>query len=226
MWSRSVFLILLFIAGNGGVLSAHAVNANADHGMQAVTSGNSYLFEFDRQPLLQALENFSALTGISGLYDSSVIAGKMASPVYGELTDKEALDRLLEGTGLSAFYTDKQAFVLETKRALTASEPVTVTASKYYDSMIQKAVRKVFCKHEDLANGNYRIAVRFYLDKKGQVYRPELLDASGDAQKNHMILQAMQQVNVGVGPAVISEPFYLLILPNQLSKNNGCKSTS
>ena len=65
-------------------------------------SRNGQRFAIAAQPLDQALADFSVSTGLQMLYDSSLAAGRLSSPVAGEMQPREALALMLAGTGLTA----------------------------------------------------------------------------------------------------------------------------
>jgi len=70
--------------------------------MAAVGAGT---FDIPSQPLSSALQLFARQAHIQLLYMSSDVTGRRASAVKGELDTHQALDRLLQGTGLEAVYT-------------------------------------------------------------------------------------------------------------------------
>ena len=57
-------------------------------------------FEIRAQPLSEALMAFGAQTGAIVMAPSELTAGKISSPVTGQLTTDGALTRMLVGTGL------------------------------------------------------------------------------------------------------------------------------
>lgn len=66
----------------------------------AQTPDASNGMEIPAGKLAAALQQLSRLTGIQFIYASKSVAGKQAQALSGHLTWKEALDRLLQGTGL------------------------------------------------------------------------------------------------------------------------------
>ena len=63
-----------------------------------------HAFDWPRQPLHDALQRYSELTGDSVLYDAGHVADKTARPV-GRYSSRDALQKLLAGGGLQAIYT-------------------------------------------------------------------------------------------------------------------------
>jgi hypothetical protein len=57
-------------------------------------------FDIKAQPLSEALMAFGAQTGAIVMVSSELTTGKISKPVVGQLTRQEALNRMLQGTGL------------------------------------------------------------------------------------------------------------------------------
>ncbi len=180
----------------------------------------SMQFDIPAQPLQAALDAFSEQTAYSGLYSASSIQGLMSTPVVGRYTADAALRLLLEGSGLAATYTAADAFVLEPQVKISASKPDNIA----YSALLQSGVRDAFCSDPIIAALDYRIALRFYVDARGRVMQPLLLDSSGNKSRDHAILQALKKVDLGRGPADTSLPFYMLILPQQLAAGGDCRA--
>lgn len=106
----------LAIAGAvaSGAPAVAAPSANADARVS---------FDIPAQPLDNALAQYFRLTGVQLLYDSSMTAGRRSNSVRGAYSPREALKRLLSGTGLSARYSRSNAAVLV---AAEAARPATL----------------------------------------------------------------------------------------------------
>ncbi len=59
-------------------------------------------FQIEAQPLDAALNELARQAGLQLLFSHEAVAGRQAPSVSGELTPRQALDRLLQGTGLAA----------------------------------------------------------------------------------------------------------------------------
>jgi hemoglobin/transferrin/lactoferrin receptor protein len=84
----------------------------------------SWQFDIPAKPLLAALADFTALTGVQVVRSSQEALAGSAAQVTGTLTAAEALSRLLAGTGLSARFTSASTAVLS--RPGEATRPVGV----------------------------------------------------------------------------------------------------
>ena len=68
-------------------------------------------FDIKAQPLAEALMAFGAQTGAIVLASSELTTGKLSKPVTGDLSPREALLRMLQGTGLK-FETSANGTIL------------------------------------------------------------------------------------------------------------------
>jgi hypothetical protein len=57
-------------------------------------------FDIDSGPLADALDRFGDQSGLQIVYDPHLLDGRQASAVTGQMRRREALDRLLAGSGL------------------------------------------------------------------------------------------------------------------------------
>src|SRR5579871_1008340 len=69
----------------------------------------TFTFNIEKQPLSSALLAFGRRADLSVLAPSALIDGKIAPEVRGQLSASAALDKLLEGTGLSYAYVQTNA---------------------------------------------------------------------------------------------------------------------
>ena len=63
-------------------------------------------FDITAEPLPNALKHFAAQAKMQLLYRYDVVSHATATPVTGQLEKHAALERLLQGTGLEAVYSD------------------------------------------------------------------------------------------------------------------------
>ena len=91
-------------------------------------------FAIPSQPLAGALRLFSQQAKQQVLFDQATVAGRSAPAVQGSLTPRQALDRMLAGTGIAVVQSQPDAFTLraapvDPAQTSTATlETVTVTA--------------------------------------------------------------------------------------------------
>lgn len=70
------------------------------------------LFDIPEQPLPAALAQYFSLTGVQLLYDSNLASGHRSTRVKGRFTRRDALRRLLSGTGLVVRYSGTDAAII------------------------------------------------------------------------------------------------------------------
>src|SRR5437016_8720226 len=68
----------------------------------AVAHERTFHFEISHQSLSQALRSYGQICGLDVIFTENVVAGVDAASLEGESTAQEALNRLLQGTGLVA----------------------------------------------------------------------------------------------------------------------------
>jgi len=77
-------------------------------------------FDIAGGPLTDALERFAEQSGLSIVYSSGAVSGRMASSVAGAMLPAAALDRLLAGTDIRWRYVDDETIALEAERRSVA----------------------------------------------------------------------------------------------------------
>jgi TonB-dependent receptor len=112
-------------------------------------------FDITAEPLPNALKHFAAQAKMQLLYRYDVVSRATATPVTGQLEKHAALERLLQGTGLEAVYSDKNTATIRVisaadkagartkaagatgdKSAATDSPPTTSTADTRTGSIL------------------------------------------------------------------------------------------
>lgn len=95
-------------------------------------------FEIAAQPLADALDAYSAATGLEVFYDGALVAGRDSRFIQGLLEPKAALRELLAGTGLTARNTGMRSFTL----VPSASIRVAGATDQSYFARLQKEVSR------------------------------------------------------------------------------------
>ncbi|MEN0075731.1 MAG: TonB-dependent receptor plug domain-containing protein, partial [Paracraurococcus sp.] len=96
----------------GGMAWCAQHGAAAQPAAPAAEQGAQMRFSIPAGPLDQALTGFAAASGIQLLYDSGLTHGRRSPGVSGALPPREALRRLLAGSGLEGQFTSPQAVML------------------------------------------------------------------------------------------------------------------
>jgi iron complex outermembrane receptor protein len=109
----------------------------------APTEAPTIAFNIPQQKLTSALTKFAEQTGVQLLYSAKLAENLSAHAVNGQYTSNQALAVLLEGSGISYHYVDKNVITLEkspqkapeqlNKVGPTTLKPVNVTATAVRD---------------------------------------------------------------------------------------------
>jgi hypothetical protein len=178
-------------------------------------------FDIPSKPLSAALSDYSTATGIGVLVDGAAIAGHMSAPVKGELTPSEALQALLEKSGLTARYASPTAFTLVP--ASPAQKRGADLARERYFAAIQAAVARALCKRADTHPGQYRSAVQLWIDQSGTVQRWELLGSSGKPERDAVIGEALSNLTIDAQPTFsLPQPVTVALLARGQDQSEDC----
>jgi len=101
-----------------GALAA-ALLLSASGLLQAQGRGSPQDFDIPAGSLIQALDRFGEQSGLQVTYDATLLQGKRAPAVSGQLSADAVLTRLLQGSGLASDYVNDRSIVIK-----RAAEPV------------------------------------------------------------------------------------------------------
>ena len=91
-------------------------------------------FDITAEPLPNALKHFAAQAKMQLLYRYDVVSHATATPVTGQLEKHAALERLLQGTGLVAVYSDENTATIRVMSAAdkagAGTKPAATTGDK------------------------------------------------------------------------------------------------
>lgn len=192
-------------------------------------------FDIARQPLALSLDQYGAATGLPVFFDSALVANRMASAVQGSYDPATALQIMLEGSGLIASSAKPgqvaDAFVLKLIDTSKSATEVTQGGAsghasfRRYDGLVQTRIREAFCGNDQIAPGDYRIAIRFEIDVVGQLVRPFLLASTGDRTRDTDVIDTLKKVRIDYAPPKdLAQPFTMVILPRALVRGAECSS--
>lgn len=191
---------------------------------QGVATSTAHVFDFDiaAQPLAVALHRFGEISGQPALFDASMLDGRMSSAVRGRLSAEQALGQLLERTGLRAERLRSEfgeTYVLKAEAdtgSANAMDMLQRLQKSAYAGQIQQGVLRALCADARTAPGSYHSLFRFQLDTEGQLVSPRLLDSSGDAQRDALLLHALRGLRLGSAPPaeVVQQPLTMSLTPD------------
>jgi len=181
-------------------------------------------FDIPAQALDAALQRYGSLSHQPALYRAEIVNGQMASAVHGRYTAEQALQLLLQGTGLTAekFATGRDsAFIL--KAAPASSRQAGLGSLAGYPARLQTRVWQALCDNPRTAPGSYRSLLRFQVDAAGRIARARMLGSTGDAARDAAMLETLQHVRMdSAPPRGMAQPVTLLLLPTDAGFGRRC----
>ncbi|MCU1068007.1 TonB C-terminal domain-containing protein [Stenotrophomonas maltophilia] len=184
----------------------------------AAAQDGVHAYDIPAQPLEQAVERFSVISGWSVMYPGDLAAGRSSQALRASLMPLPALQMLLQDTGIEAEVIGEQRVVLRRGTSSAAEPGVGVDLPeaerrRRYGGL-QQRLRAAFCDDPEIAPGRYAATLRFRVDAEGQVQQPELLSGSGSARRDARLLQALQGLVLAPDAAALPQPVTLQIRPS------------
>jgi hypothetical protein len=182
-------------------------------------------FDIPAQPLIHALDAYSAVTGLMVLYDSGLAEERRSTAVSGVLMPDVAIRVLLEGTSLTVFNAGR-AFAIEAGPSDRRGGTTTFdAATQPYLALVQKAIERTFCEKAETRPGRYRAALQFSIDTAGEVLSPELMGSTGDPQRDRIIVELLGRLRLQRGPPPgMTQPISMIIAPKPPAQSGDCAS--
>jgi hypothetical protein len=224
--------------------SACLVAAHCEEGRNAKSAGRS-TFHIPGQPLDSALQAYSQASGVQVLYESELAAGRRSAPVDGELTPEAALRALLVGTDLLVQYTSANAITLscwsddrdgiaesdrppahplanidltlDTLQVAVSADAADAARLRAFGEAVQSDIQGALKKNATTRSGNYRVAVKLWIDASQTIQRTELLQSTGDRQRDIAVSGALHGLVVSrAAPPNMPQPVRVVIVVKSL----------
>lgn len=195
-----------------------------------------YTFDVPAQPLPEALQSYGEITGVAVLIDARLSGGLRSTAVSGRYAPREALQRMLTGTGLAPHFVDNGAFTLVPAGSADTRDAVRVAAPTHTPSLpertrqrgarvIQQSLEQALCGTPLTRPGRYRARLRIWLTEPDQRIRaPELLESTGDAARDAAIVTRLRDLPLPGLPTDLPQPITLLLLPEAPGATPPCRS--
>jgi outer membrane receptor for ferric coprogen and ferric-rhodotorulic acid len=103
----------------------------------AVYAQASYSFNLPAQPLADALRALGSQAGVNVAFDPATVQGRNAPALQGNYAVQQALDQLLEGSGLVLRTTQGGSFLVEMRNTSSSVAHPALAQSKTFDFHIQ-----------------------------------------------------------------------------------------
>lgn len=214
---RLSFVSIVFLAAG---LAAVAL---ADPDTQALSP--TLAFDIPEQPLVTALQAYSAVSGVAVLYESGLEGSQHSVAVAGEFTREAALRALLGNTDLLLRYSRADAVTLSDPSIAAPDEPPGVlpaaadlaldtlhvagasnrapdrTALANYVIAIQRDIQDAL-RNSPAARGGggYRVGVDLWVDASRAVERTQVFRSTGDPDRDIAIVSALQGLTFRQSP--------------------------
>lgn len=208
IWLRGLMIAAVMVAG----LTAAAASDDS-----AADSAPKLTFHIPEQPLVMALQVYSAISGVHVLYESGVELGLHSAAVDGEFTREAALQALLSDSNLVVRYARSDSAALVNPAAVAVDEPPSsiagvtemvldtlhVTTSQAgpdrnaltdYIGAIQQDLQQALRKDGKAKSGSYRVGVDLWVDQSRVIRKTEVFRSTGDRGRDMAIAEALQGV--------------------------------
>lgn len=189
------------------------------------------LLELDiaAQDLSDALELFSRSTGMAVLVDRELTRGRRAIRVQGRYSARDALNRMLTGSGLMARYARADAFTLQVAQLSDSpglkapGNPATGPMGRSFAAALQHAVEQGLCRSELTRPGNYRAVLQLWVGRDGNIQHSRLLGSTGDNRRDEALVESLGSTWVErPAPSSLRQPVTLLLTPDTTGKTMDC----
>lgn len=223
VFARWGLALLLALAASGGLRAAQPAPPMVD---------SHRLLDLDiaAQDLAEALELFSRSTGMAVLVDRELTRGRRSVRVQGRYSARDALSRLLTGSGLMARYARSDAFTLQVAQLSDAPAPkgaggsAGAWASDSFASALQHAVEAGLCRSELTRPGRYRAVLQLWIDRGGHIEHSRLVTTTGDLRRDEALVQSLSETWVErPAPSSLRQPVTLLLIPDSAGKRMDCR---
>lgn len=180
-------------------------------------------FDFPAQPLDAALAGYFRLTGVQLLYDSSLSAGLKAPAIRGIFTPREALRRLLAGTGLTVRYSQNNAAIIVAAGSDAAPAPqmllgrvvvrerarpaaLSPLARLAYYATLEEELRRHVQADPDARRRRLTATLALDIDNAGTITGVRILRSSGSTGTDALLHAALAGRTVSPPPAGLVQP--------------------
>jgi hypothetical protein len=200
--------------GRLALLLAITIGIAAASGEERASSIGLVRFHIPSQPLIDALQAYGRQAGVQVMFETAAAAGLRSGPVEGEFTPEIALRMLLAETDLKIRYSRATAVTLAPASASNPDAPPalplpapditletlrigasTETADRGrlgdYLGTVQADIRKAVQQISRTHQGEYRIAVRLWINVR-TVERAELDGSTGDHDRDNRIADVLR----------------------------------
>jgi len=181
-------------------------------------------FDIPAQPLDQALDAFSAASGIQVFYENALTEGRRSTEVKGRFDSQTALRLLLFKSGLAARMIATNTISIAKPQAAEVPDAAERQAKRAYLSsygLMQAGIMRALCANPATRPGDYRVALQYSLSPLGSVERLKLIRSSGNGKRDAAIIGVLQNIML-LPPGEMPQPVTIAIEPASPEGLAGC----
>jgi hypothetical protein len=207
-----------------GILVGTGARESAAQRLDGLTGTGSINFDIPAQPLDEALNAFSAASGVQVFYENSLTEGRRSTEVKGIFDRQTALRLLLFRSGLTAKIIAANTISIakpQVAEAPDAAERQAKRAYVPYYGLLQAGVMKALCASAATRPGDYSVALQYSLNPAGRIERLKLIRSSGSGKRDAAIIGALQNVML-LPPGAMPQPVTVTIEPAPPEALAGC----
>jgi len=184
-------------------------------------------FDLPAESLELALRAFGRISELAVLAPAPLLAGRTSAAVNGDYSPREALDLVMEGTGLQAeFMGTNEAIIVARPEAVASPLAASAASAAWpidgidddadrlaYAGMLQARLTQSLCEQPLTVPGGYRLAAQIRIDDKGTVVAASMVASSGMASRDALIMRALRSLKLDAPPDDLPEPVTILLRP-------------
>jgi TonB family protein len=193
------------------------------------SADRTYPFHLAPQPLAEALKMFRQLSDLAILAPAPLLDGKTSSAVEGDFRTHEALERILNGTGLHAEFTGPDEAIIvadpappqpmqERATGMPADAPIGGIdgneTRRTFAAVLQADMTRALCANPAAVPGSYRLLAQLRIDENGRVVKVDVVESSGSAVRDAAVAHALRGLALEMPPPPgLPQPVAVLLRP-------------
>jgi hypothetical protein len=214
------------------LMTSFGTNAHA----QSEASETPVPFDIPAQPLDAALAQYFSVTGVQLLYDSMLTSGQRSTRVKGRFTPREALRRLLSGTGLVVRYSGTDAAIITTQSGDNPSSLVplgrvvvreevaparlqSVERLAYY-GLLEEELYACLQASEHTERLRFSLIVHLSISADGKLSEIVVHRSSGNSRTDTLVVETLFQAVVSPPPYGLQQPLAIVLRGTRSSQRS------
>ncbi|KVH48780.1 TonB C-terminal domain-containing protein [Burkholderia diffusa] len=204
--------------------------------------GSVVHFDLPAQPLAKALQDFARLTELIVLAPAPLLDARTSAPVQGDYVPRDALERMLAGTGLRAEFSRPDEAIIVAQPAADAAPATADTPAdaalpidgigdsgerRTFAGVLQAHLIDALCAQPAAVPGSYRLVAQVRIDNRGAVVAVNMVASSGSAARDAAVMRALRALKLDdAPPADLPQPVTILLRPAGSGVHFRCPPTA